>query len=344
MILDLFICGPGYGETIICRWEEEGRLHAGVIDCYGPNYGLTVYDWLLELEISQLEFLCVTHPHLDHIYNAYWVLELLEGSVSQLWWWGGLTPDAYIVFCDKLAAACGGGEGRLRSRAESVRRLFIEIARQEQKFGIPLVRTSARIKQLYPIPQTTNPVLKITAFSPWDDSLMRFTKEVVSSIRVGGKATSDESLANLACIGLLLQYGNAQVVLGSDIEASNWNSLPDAFTSSLRPCVVKVSHHGSQNGTCAGMWSMSGFLCNQQPQSPIAVITPWHNVLPDEKVIKQIVGSGSTVFVTGQKNTNGRGRPWLSYVHVQVDGDQGTARVVEKSANVVVYEPVPPLS
>jgi len=80
MALDLWIYGPGYGETTVLVWDEaDGSKKAAIVDNYGGN-SAKGQPALLCLGQKQygnppLAFVAATHPHLDHVRNFHVVLE-----------------------------------------------------------------------------------------------------------------------------------------------------------------------------------------------------------------------------------------------------------------------------
>ena len=94
--MDVFIYGPGFGEAIILRWQDQGGTAGALVDGLGHHAGGWLVQRLQTLGISQLKFLVATHPHLDHIENLAKAMSLLDWPVDYFCWWGGLGQQAFI--------------------------------------------------------------------------------------------------------------------------------------------------------------------------------------------------------------------------------------------------------
>ena len=341
MPLDLYVVGPGFGESVILKWTDGDTQKAGIVDIYGYSEGGPLIRFLEELDIECLSFVVLTHPHLDHLSGAAQVLRAFEGRVERFWWWGGLAFHTYVAFFDKLAHQRAAQDLELAPRAEALRNAFEEVTRQFSDSGLPERSDIAGGSRLYPAGNQTDGRLSAYSFSPWNNSLLSFTADVAQGCRPGASTEAYLHEAdNRASIGVSLYYGNAHVVLGGDVETRNWRDLRSECVDwpESPPCVVKVSHHGSRTGQIAGMWSRQGFLVDSR-HPPIAIATPCdrgRRKLPDPVLIRKLRKVCSDVYVTGQPIPGRKLKPWRSLVHVRVDHD-GSAEVQEVSANVHRY-------
>ena len=154
-------------------------------------------------------------------------------------------------------------------------------------------------------------------------------KNVALSVERAGLIAYEHRHANHVSIALLVQYGEAQVILGGDMEDLNWKELvAQTNRPSFKPCVVKVSHHGSANGRIDAMWPNGGGFIDGRPTSAIAVVTPWcigGNSLPEEAILNEIRLAGYSTYVTGHSERKGRRtRDWES--HGEYSTDKATVR------------------
>ena len=135
----------------------------------------------------------------------------------------------------------------------------------------------------------------------------------------------------------VINYGTAQIILGGDMEEENWCELiKSEKCPEFRPCVVKVSHHGSTTGRIAGMWGASGFLGKHRP---VCVITPWQGggrKLPCLSDLDEIVDSSAATYITGAQRHRIIDR--LSRVQFRIS-QEGNVRCVFKSGSVQKYVP-----
>src|ERR1043166_9460132 len=328
MALDVIINGPGFGETIILRWHSDRGYRAALIDCHAPANGEFLLNWLRELGIDTLEFIAITNPDLDHIYNADRILCAFAGRVGQLIWWGGLEASSYVIYFQKLARSLVPSSHELVARADNLVRLFAERKRQFRTYGRPTLVTPLGVQSLY-----STDSLSILSLAPWSEQLFSAARTVVDSIVPGNRPTHfrSESIS----LGFLVRYGQAQIVLGGNMTDAAWSTLLNSETCpQINAHAVKVSMHGAVTRMSAGLWTRAGFL--NSGTHPVAVVTPYSTTLPNREVIEEIVGSGSKVYVTGQQIGNQRTRPWKSFVHLRFER-YGRAAVVETASNVSLF-------
>lgn len=337
MTMDIYISGPGFGESIILIWEEAGIKKAAIIDCYAPGpHGTLFIKWIKEeLNIDHLAFIVATHPHTDHITNMHKLMQAYHGKMDWFWWWGGLSESQYIFYFKKLARTLKSEIEDLNLRANTVAEILLERKRQFDQCQKPLKDEASQICRIY---SDQSGMLNVKSISPWPDQLTRFTEKVMDGVTAGNVVSDTFSEINRSCIALVIEYGRSQIVLCSDMEKGNWDELRNSkMCPSFMPCVVKVSHHGSRTGKVPGMWSTDGFFVNKKYPT-IAVVTPWRGRLPEQKVINEICRAGCKVYITGQPclGRHGNIRPWNSYIHLQVDR-HGKAAVIDHSLNVVAF-------
>jgi hypothetical protein len=241
-----------------------------------------------------------------------------------------------ITYFQKIAADFPKSKNPLRARAKAVELLLIERSRQFRIYGKPVLEVVGERGHLHPIPQSASADLSVSALSPWGDERLRFNRLVRDGIGKNGALSDTHREVNCISSALLVSYGQAQIVLGGDVEQTNWACLLDSgLCPSFAPCVVKVSHHGSSTGKVQGMWSQAGFF-GGRGKKPVAVITPWRGELPEMEVIREIQNSGFMVYVTGRNIPSSKVRPLKSFVRIQVE-QNGDAQVLEYSTNVEIY-------
>ena len=342
-MLDVIVNGPGFGESIILRWQHGGEIRGALVDCYAPHSGRVINDWLDELEIGRLEFVVASHPHLDHIYNTHYILRHFDGRIGRLCWWGGLSHGSYVAYYKRMASL--GVSHLITQTAEQVQSLFDEYREQWNRHRTTAIDDGLGIRPIYPTALQPEDFLDVESLSPWEEPLRVFSHMVSQGLFSEPIIPCDYSKANLISLGLMVRYGDAALVLGADVTEPNWQDYRDAVRDAggiPTPCLIKVSHHGSQTGRIDGIWAENGFLgFGTCPESgpKVAVITPWHGKLPEVAVIDEIRRAGYIVYVTGQSSGSKRGKkPCRSYVHSRIDL-QGSVTVVATSTNVACYSP-----
>jgi hypothetical protein len=258
--------------------------------------------WLREKGASEFAFWVITHPHLDHLRGSAELLSQFEGKVGYLWRWPGLDERTYqasdVVYFNKLRRQFPTSE--MNERATALSLLFAEHERQcfREGLGRPVMLPfPAPPFRIYPFgAPACRP--EVFCLSPWDGQIDRFRRIVNEGRRPGGTLSDNHRECNLVSGAFLVRYGKADVVLTGDTEYENWRDFRAAKgMPRIRPCLVKVSHHGSPTGRVKGMWGTNGSLGRHKPHT---VVTPWNKRLPDPAVIADIRSSGCPVYLTGQ--------------------------------------------
>jgi hypothetical protein len=339
MALDIWVFGSGYGEMTLLRWNHGKEIRGALVDCYALHNGEILLEWLEKLRIDRLSFIVASHPHLDHIKNLDCVLRAFTGKVDRLWWWGGLDPETFIIYFDKIAIAKGKNDDMLSQRADAVRRMLVERHVQFTKTGSPEISVIRGLMAIYPVAVQIDSKLSVRSFSPFEDEVMRFLSTVSSGIKRGSVTEDRSGGCNSVSSGLIVRYGGSEVVLAGDVEHANWVALAgSADCPVLNPSIVKVGHHGSKTGRIDGMWRNDGFF-NGKHSPKFAVITPWKKRLPDMEVVDEIVATGCKVYITGQEASSdavGVAHSLNSYVHMRAFAN-GSARVINVGTAVAEY-------
>ncbi len=326
MPLDVFVYGSGFGESILLIWTERDgagtRRRAAFVDCYGgdtPDRHPALVDWKGEGSPS-VALVAITHPHLDHIRNSAVVMAAAGCNADHVVWWGGLTLDRTCAFYTlmKLVLNQNGEEPALA--AGMTLNLLNELV--AVRAGKSAYRTAPGTPQIHapvcgvePIPfysgATPHGSFEVCAFSPSIGPQTPYVEWVNAQIKSKGGVTTTEKpkrkgLANATSLGFLILYGNAQLVLGADVEHENWVPFRQFCTTKCRqpfdPVLVKASHHGSATGVHPDMWPVRrGFFGTGTTPSRHCVVTPWRKGtrnLPDPVVIEQISKAGYHVWET----------------------------------------------
>lgn len=64
--MEVHVFGADQGESILIKFPND---EWGVVDCYAPSKDVSsnqALSYLLGKQITQLHFVCLTHPHHDH--------------------------------------------------------------------------------------------------------------------------------------------------------------------------------------------------------------------------------------------------------------------------------------
>ena len=284
--LCVHLFGDHQGESIVLEMPD-GQW--GVLDCFSPTSNPEfnpIAGFLRSNAVKRLEFVCMTHPHRDH-YRGMSRL-LTEFEVAEFW-----RPS--VLFGQELSRIIDlATERALRdptNEAEADALELVEIFTRISQMRIP--RSGA-----LPIrPAVANtplllvkPHFKITALSPSGRQIDKYHTKLRGSFDHNGKVKNQlpAMMHNLISLAVLVEFGNARLLFGADLEKEGWM---DVLGDSLSPLndgkpthFVKVSHHGSDNGYCDRLWEN---LAAKVP--PIAALTAFcSNKLPKRSAIDHI--------------------------------------------------------
>ena len=310
--LEIHVLGAGKGESIVLRWPGD---RWGVVDCYTPS--LSDYDtnptlrFLQSQGVSELEFLCLTHPHDDHFRGMSQLLERL--IVKHFWRFAGLSGrDLRQLAQYLLIDAERSGSSELTENANDFVRTMA-LVNERRQGGHLRQKTATGFQQLYPVPADTSARFQIWSFAPSGNQVGHYENALAACFTEDGRfrARLPQAHHNAVSVGLLIRFGETQVILGGDIEQLGWNDVrQDLQRENLFANAVKVSHHGSETGYVPGLWKdLAG------GKKPIAVIAPYRRFrLPKPDAISHIRPHVSKIMLTCEFDagtTPGAARPPL---------------------------------
>jgi beta-lactamase superfamily II metal-dependent hydrolase len=151
--LEVHVLGANRGESVVLRLPGGGW---GVVDCCAPSsidrQKNATLRFLQERAVTELEFLCLTHPHDDHYRGMSHLLEAFP--VRCFWRFNGMSGPHFIRLIEYLRVE---SEAIDRSdeieSAKEFERIFGFIGEKKRK-----QETATRVKRvgpathLYPVP------------------------------------------------------------------------------------------------------------------------------------------------------------------------------------------------
>lgn len=220
--LRVHVLNVGDGDSMIIEFPDVGGHKFAVVDCY--KYGKTK-DYLDKLGASELEFVCATHPHYDHIRGLPNLLENYRGHIREFWDSGfrhtSLTHGRIV---DLIQADAGirfmrvtsGYEREFNGVKVTVLAPSISLRNRYDTYGVNINNASIVLKLEYQDPDKKRP----------------------SVIILGGDAQFDSWAKVLEEFPHYVRTENPEQKI--------------RYTESFNPLncqVLKVAHHGSKHGT-----------------------------------------------------------------------------------------------
>jgi beta-lactamase superfamily II metal-dependent hydrolase len=287
-LLTVHVIGSSVGESIVI--ELPGG-EWGVVDCHTSWLGDVkknpTYAFLKERGVSELAFVCLTHPHSDH-YRG--MSEIVIGfAVKSFWRFPPFAPQelSRVIGLLKLEAIEKEREQQLRD-VNDLQATLKWVEHQRRRGAIRVEHVEAR-KELYPAEMDfgdrSSDRAHILALAPSSSGVARYLNNLNRCFGPNEqlKIEPPDLKHNRVSSALLIIFGTTRVLLGGDVEKDEWTEAIRAFPD-LGVHAVKVSHHGSPTGRCDGLWAAFS-----RHGKPIAVVTTYSkSSLPDQGVIEEI--------------------------------------------------------
>jgi beta-lactamase superfamily II metal-dependent hydrolase len=295
-LLELHVLGGGKGESIVLKLPD-GRW--GVVDCYNASPSdrdaNATTRFLRGRGVTKLFFACLTHPHDDHFLG---MVELIkEFQPEEFWRFGCLSHEHVrnLMLYNRLLAARSADDDLSRSAAELLE--LFAVARDGAKEGkMTVCRLNSRTNP-YPSRTDKDSTFQIECLSPTGRQIEHYEAAIKDCVGRDGKIykKTPRSVHNNISVVLKITYRNTKVILGGDLENHGWRDvLLEIDGSNLQASAVKVSHHGSSNGYCDGLWERFS-----AEGKPIAVVAPRIRYgLPNSKALTHICRYAKRIYST----------------------------------------------
>ena len=283
-----------YGVVDSCvDLDKEGR-ERNPIACF-----------LKSRNVSELRFLCLTHPHKDHFRGMlklfetfrpreFWHPSALSGTALKQMIQRGKTPalevnshamrDAF----DELEQLYFAIAKRVRMRSVSTRLLIQEGSMNQTLFENATKRSSTGFA--------------IKSLAPHGNDSFRFRERLAKAFDESGylKADLPEEEFNLISMALLIICPAFRILLGGDVENASWRLInQDATEKDWKSRLFKISHHGSKGAFCATL-KTAVFSADHGTNS---VVTGFKKCnLPDNEVLTEVKSVSETVGVTHHRH------------------------------------------
>ncbi len=151
--------------------------------------------------------------------------------------------------------------------------------------------------------------VSVVSLSPSDLVINEYDSEISQLITDYGSQNRKVVIntPNDKSVVILIKINNASVLLGSDLEVSNderkgWMCILNTSTTfSTKASLLKVPHHGSQNGFLKKLWDEK--LCKDLT----VTLTPWKkgvSYLPQQEMLSVFNGYSSNLYLTSQSSVD----------------------------------------
>lgn len=271
LCIETYIIGyKNEGESILFFVRADGGISfSGLVDCYKLDDVDKVKDILQENEIEKLDFICWTHPDLDH---SKGLVDIIKNYVSQktnIWIPEGV--DAQEITCSK-----------------DVKELFIQ-------FKKCMIDMDAEYNVYSASDRKDMMGYNSICFQKGVDI---FPLEIISyapnSKIIRKQNYTDKFIKNDRSVFFVLALGSARIFLTGDVEDSTIEKIPSNFFEK-HIHIMKIPHHGSDSsGKMLDLgWQVCDVACS-------TVYRKGHSDLPLANIMKRYSEVSQYLLCTGK--------------------------------------------
>jgi len=320
--LRLYVLDVGHGDSLIVQFPD-GVSH-GIVDCnlhkksntgFGQEYdpekpkALAYFRSLVDSGLQPVvEFVCLTHPHIDHYRGYEQLLEGLMGlniPISEFWDFGVSARKAKAIM--RLADTPTFKEQKdemlrlLRAKYKLIQngteqKILVNATRgfwKKDNVEIDVLAPHANQFEVY-----SNYLGCQTAKEKQIYRRQFKLRRCLTDNKQPCKCPIDDNIISSA---LLLRFGSCRIVLAGDITNCSWRGILSRVEQIEPKChCIKVSHHGSLEGnlpyTEKSLWDYIRF----EGAKTVAVISGGYRIgLPHDDTIQALKTSGYQIYCTG---------------------------------------------
>lgn len=301
--IEVHVFGAKKGESIVIRLPGDIW---GVVDNYTPTLrspeSNPTYKLLQERGVKRLSFLCLTHPHDDHYRGMSHLLSAFRPD--RVWLFGSMTHrnlNAMVAGVLKAGTESSHVEAGDSENVDELVKIFDQIeaeckdAQREPRLDVIRLQLGMSLLDL-----DGPPPVHVMSIGASGGRLLQYEGTLARCFNSQGEFLAKELPSvnhNIISGGLLIEYGQARIILGGDIDTEAWEETMRKFPQRLASGLVKVSHHGSSTGYCEGLWrSLS------PGRTAVAVVTPYPSQgLPSAEGLAHISGNANLTLSASVK-------------------------------------------
>lgn len=234
----------GQGDSIILEWNSNEIIKFGIIDCNLFQNSNPVLDHLIAQDVKEIEFIILSHPHLDHFSGFFEFLTYCRNNnilIKKFLHTSLVTPD-YLKIASRSIVA-----------EKKLLRLFnlLKEMRQNEELNVYSIDANPDIK----IPLDDEFILEILA--PSAIEIDKYVEGV--QYPFDEEEGPNNPNANWLATVLKIYNDNFSVILTSDVESSVLTRLGKRKYLRLgkdKIALAQIPHHGSKGNLNKTFWRM----------------------------------------------------------------------------------------
>lgn len=288
--IEVSIFGRGYGEAVAIHYGDGNWvLIDSLIDSNGISAPLSYLD-SINVKRDQIKVVLATHWHDDHVRGLAQIYE--EANQAEFFFSAALVDDEWKAFNQRQRVT---GGSRISSGLSELRR----IAEAQEAQHRPVLRYATINRSILRVgaDDLSHKVsVDFEALAPCDADIAAFHQMLADTPAAVSRVMPFHR--NDVSVPIWLRIGNHRILLGADLEVvqdldRGWNAVLNSLaTLDGEADLVKVSHHGSENGHHPDLWE------HHVKPNPIAILSPWNrgSKLPSERDVTRIIARAPRAF------------------------------------------------
>jgi hypothetical protein len=260
--LEIFIIGGRHGESIIIHTPGD---RFGIVDSYASDWiNASTNPTLSRLKamgVSKLQFVALTHPHMDHFRGLPAIFDAYPGQVELFWRppWG--TVELLDAIMREFEATTDEDKRtRLARGLQILIALFNRVDGEIKSKKLKRITLQNDSEALYDgiILQELEHDFSVMCLGPSTDISIPYLNRI--SDKTIGPAVRGENPEwrgphNEISSVLAIKYRNWIGILGGDTEKASWRDIIRRRVALIKSAqFFKVSHHGSETGSFPELW------------------------------------------------------------------------------------------
>ena len=302
--VEVSFIGPGFGECIVVhvgsgRWitidscvdSQDTSDRRPVAERYLRSLGVSLED--------QVDLVVATHWHDDHVRGLGRLVDVCKSARFSCA--NSMVRDEFLTYAEMMGSGSAATEGaKLKEFRHAIS--MVESRKQAVRFA-----TAGKIINTWAASSLAHgETCNVRALSPSDREYQLFLTEIVASrpAPLQPKRSAPKRTPNLVSIVLQVEFESFSILLCADMESHHdplrgWTAaVQEARTAHSRAAgIVKVAHHGSQNGHHDDVWT------HLLLPHPIAVVSPFNKLsdarkLPKETDLQRLKDATHSLYLT----------------------------------------------
>lgn len=292
----LHIFNVQHGDSLLLEFPDN---KFGVIDCkYHDNQSIDddppVLAYLKKRNVEHLEFICLSHPHLDH-YHGLW-------KVCQYYSENDRTFKYFISPCISLKEIAES------YKANSIRRYELtKLYEYSQQLAIHNFKYKKKLKYYRWTPFTPDfnliPFLdlkdmSIIKFSPVAEAVEKIKNDLIQNKKVN---------LNKISMSWFLFFFNKQVkiLFSGDTENYSWDRMFEIFENkkdieNLKCDLIKIAHHGGKSSFSKTLLEKITYKQSEGRKTSAIISTGGTTRHPDNELLEELLNNKVNLYCTNK--------------------------------------------